>query len=70
MPEETARLTALTSITSVCLTKLGVGRSGPVDEIDPSQIPAWSHVNLTADDLEPVLEICTSQIEAAKELIS
>lgn len=70
MPKETARLTALTSITSVCLTKLGVGRSGPVDEIDPSQIPAWSYVNLTEDDVEPVLEICTSQIEAAKELIS
>ena len=27
MDEETARLTALTTITSTCLTKLGVGRS-------------------------------------------
>ncbi len=70
MPEETARLTALTNITSICLTKLGVGRSNPVDEIDPTQLPAWNYLDLTEDDLEQVLEICTEQIKASQELVN
>lgn len=70
MDEGTARLTALTSITSACLTKIGIGRSGPVDEIDPTTMPAWSYLDLTADDVEPVLTICIEQAKAAQDLIS
>lgn len=69
MPEETARLTALIGITSLCLTKLGVGRSEPVEELDPSAHPAWSFLDLSEDDLEPILEICTEQIKASQELV-
>ena len=39
LAEEIARLTALTAVTSTCLTKLGVGRSEPVDGIDPAALP-------------------------------
>jgi HD-like signal output (HDOD) protein len=39
LSEEIARLTALTAVTSTCLTKLGVGRSEPVDGIDPAPLP-------------------------------
>lgn len=69
LPEPVARLTALISVTSMCLTKLGVGRSGPVEEIDPGQHPAWSFLDLCDEDVEPVLEICNEQVKAAQELI-
>ena len=68
--EKIFRLTALVSVTSTCLTKLGVGRSEPVDEIDPAQLPAWSFLDLTEDDVERILEICTNQIKDSKELVS
>ena len=70
MEEETARLTALITITSTCLTKLGVGRSAPVDEIDPTSLPAWSFLDLTADDLDPILQSCADQVKAAQELVN
>jgi len=70
MPEETARLTALTTITSSCLTKLGVGRSSPVDEIDPGALPAWSFLGLTDDDVEPILLECADHVKAAEELVN
>lgn len=70
LPAEIARLTALTSVTSACLTKLGVGRSEPVDEIDPAALPAWSFLDLTDDDVEPILETCTDQVKASGELLA
>lgn len=70
MPEDEARLTALITITSTCLTKLGIGRSAPVDEIDPMVLPAWSFLDLGEDDLDPVLNACAEQVKAAQELIN
>ncbi|MCH7599209.1 MAG: HDOD domain-containing protein [Myxococcales bacterium] len=70
LPEGVARLTALISVTSICLTKLGVGRAEPVDEIEPANLPAWNYLDLTEDDVEHILEICTDQIKASQELIS
>ncbi len=70
LPEEVARLTALTTITSTCLTKLGVGRSAPVDEIDPAELPAWSFLDLSGDDVDPILQSCADQVKAAQELVN
>ncbi len=70
LPEEIARLTALTTITSTCLTKLGIGRSGPVDEIDPSALPAWAFLDLGDDDIDPILQACADQAKAAQELVA
>ncbi|MCH7867391.1 MAG: HDOD domain-containing protein [Myxococcales bacterium] len=70
LPEGVARLTALISVTSICLTKLGVGRAESVDEIEPANLPAWNYLDLTEDDVEHILEICTDQIKTSQELIS
>ena len=65
LPPESARLVALTTITTACCTRLGFGRRAPVEVLDPSTLPAWSFLGLEDDDLEPVLEIAN---EAAKEV--
>ncbi len=70
LPEETARLTALTSVTSVCLTKLGVGRSSPVEDIDPVALPAWNFLDLGEEDADHVLEVCNEQVKAAQEFVN
>jgi hypothetical protein len=31
---------------------------------------AWSYLDLTDDDVEPILEICTEQVKASGELLT
>lgn len=63
-----ARLTALIAVTTRCATRLGIGRREAIAEIDPRESPAWSFLDLEADDLDAVLEIVDEQAEAMRRL--
>lgn len=66
-PDE-SRLIALTSVVTLCCTKLGYGRREPIEEIDVSSLPAWSFLGLGADDVEPVLEQVSEEAKNAEGL--
>ena len=65
---ENQRLIGLTAVTTRACTRLGLGRRGPVESIDLSAMPAWALLGLTADDVAPVLELVTTEAQAAKGL--
>lgn len=58
-----ARMCALTTITSLCLSKLGVGRSRPLDDLDMAAQPAWAFLDLGPQDVEPILTTCSDRIK-------
>ncbi len=68
LPELDARYTALASVTTAVCTRLGAGRRAPVEEIDLARLPAWSFLGLEETDVEPILELATSQIKEAAAL--
>lgn len=68
LDDEVARLCALTTVTSTCLSKLGVGRSRPIDNLDVSQNPAWAFLDLTANDVEPILTACADRVKDSQDL--
>lgn len=68
LPAEQFRLVALTSVTTRVCTRLGVGRRGPIDAIDLTQLPAWDALGLTADDVEPVTKLVADETKAAEGL--
>jgi putative nucleotidyltransferase with HDIG domain len=63
LDDEVARICALTTITSLCLSKLGVGRSSPLENLDITAQPAWAFLDLTNDDVEPILTACSDRIK-------
>ncbi len=63
LDDSIARLCALTTVTSLCLSKLGVGRSRPIDELDLSTQPAWAFLDLGPEDVEPILSACNDRIK-------
>lgn len=63
-----ARTTALVSLASDCLARLGVGRPAPREDLDLADLPSWRYLEVPADELEPVLELCVEQVEAAKSI--
>ena len=63
-----ARMCALTTITSLCLSKLGVGRSKPLEDLDLTAQPAWAFLDLTANDVDPILNACNDRIKASQDL--
>ncbi len=65
LPEDESRLIALTSVVTRCCTRLGVGRRGPIEDVEVAELPAWGVLGLTDDDLEPVL---TAVGEEAKQV--
>ena len=69
LDEETARLTALTAVTSLALSKLGVGRSKPIEGLDLGAHPAWVFLDLTPEDVEPILTACGARIKDSQALI-
>lgn len=69
LDDHVARLCALTTVTSMCLSKLGVGRSRPIDDLDLSTMPAWVFLDLTADDVEPILTKCADRIKESQALL-
>ena len=64
--EATARLTALTTVTSMTLSKLGVGRSRPIDGLDLAAMPAWAFLDLGPDDVEPILTACADRVKQSQ----
>ncbi len=61
-PEE-GRMTALATVTTSLCTRLGVGRRGPIEEIDVPAMPAWSYLGLKDSDWEEVWALTQEQHE-------
>ena len=55
LDDHVARLCALVTVTSMCLSKLGVGRSRPIDDLNLAAVPAWAFLDLSERDVEPIL---------------
>jgi len=68
LPEGEASLTALVALCSACLSKLGVGRRDPIEEIDLTSLPSWHHLGFKDADAEPIHELCRHQVELARAL--
>jgi putative nucleotidyltransferase with HDIG domain len=69
LPEADARLTALIAVTTACLSKLGIGRQQPCDTLDLASLPAWSYLELSADDVEPILQTVAEQVKSSESLV-
>ncbi len=65
LTEPVRRLTALTTVTSALCTRVGIGRSGPVEDQPLASLAAWQTLGLSEDDEETIL---ASVEEQAKEL--
>lgn len=68
-PEE-QRLIALTSLVTLCCTRLGYGRRGPVEEIEIAALPAWEFLELKESDIEPILELVSEEAKNAEGLFA
>jgi len=68
LAEGDRRLVALTSVVTRCCTRLGIGRRGPAEAINPSELPTWQLLGLGEEDVDPVLEIVTEEAKAAEGL--
>jgi hypothetical protein len=69
LDDHVARLCALTTVTSMCLSKLGVGRSRPIEELNLAAMPAWVFLDLSESDVEPILIRCAERIKESQALI-
>jgi putative nucleotidyltransferase with HDIG domain len=70
MDEVDGRLTALTMITSACLTRLGVGRQGPVAGLDLAALPAWHFLHLEEGDVASILESSEDVLRTGRALMN
>lgn len=68
LDDDVARMCALTTVTSTALSKLGVGRSRPIDDLDLAAQPAWAFLDLTEADVEPILTMCADRIKDSQEV--
>ena len=68
LDDDVARTCALTTVTSVALSKLGVGRSRPIEDLDLTAQPAWAFLDLTEADVDPVLTLCADRIKDSQEV--
>ena len=68
LDDDVARTCALTTITSMALSKLGVGRSRPIEDLDLSAQPAWSFLDLTETDVDPILNLCADRVKDSQEV--
>jgi len=69
MSPEDARLTLLVSLSTACLTYQGIGRREPAEGLNLADHAAWKLLGLDGVDVQPILDICTGQIERAKVLL-
>ncbi len=63
---QVARICPLTTVTSLCLSELGVGRSKPLDSLDIGALAAWAFLNLAAEDVDPILNACSDRIKESQ----
>lgn len=68
LDDDVARTCALTAVTSMALSKLGVGRSRPIEDLDLTAQPAWAFLDLTDSDVDPVLNLCADRIKDSQEV--
>lgn len=68
LDDSVARMCALTTVASQCLSKLGVGRSRPDDSLDLASEPAWAFLDLTDNDVEPILSACADRVKDSQDL--
>jgi putative nucleotidyltransferase with HDIG domain len=69
LPEDVARLTALTSVATACLTRLGIGRREPVPSLDIAALPSWRFLGLDAAEVDRVLLVCRQELETNRGLL-
>ncbi len=67
---EDLRLIALTTVVTLCCTRLGFGRRGPVEELDVLAVPAWGFLGLGEEDVEPVLALVSEEAKNAEGLFT
>ena len=65
---EQRRLIALTAVVTRACTKLGLGRRGAAESIALDEIPAWQELGLSAEDVDPVLELVADEAKNARGL--
>lgn len=68
LDDDVARTCALTTVTSLCLSKLGVGRSRPIEDLDLASLPAWQYLDLGPEDVDPILNACNDRIKDSQDL--
>jgi putative nucleotidyltransferase with HDIG domain len=68
LDDDVARTCALTTVTSLCLSKLGVGRSRPIEELDLAAQPAWAFLDLRPEDVDPILNACSDRVKESQDL--
>jgi len=68
LPADQFKLVALTSLVTRVCTKLGIGRRGPVEDIDLLQLPAFEALGLGEGDVEPVIKLVGEEAKAAEGL--
>lgn len=69
LDDPVARLCALTTVTSLCLSELGLCRSRPIENLDLAAQPAWAFLDLLPTDVDPILEICANRIKESQVLV-
>jgi len=67
-PTEHDPLIALTSVATRVCTRLGLGRRGPIEDVDVTTAPGWELLGLTHDDVDPVLELAEEEAKDAEGL--
>lgn len=68
LDEEVARMCALITVTSLTLSKLGVGRSQPIESLDLASQPAWRFLDLHENDVEPILTACAERVKDSQDM--
>jgi len=63
-----ARMCALITVTSLTLSKLGVGRSQPIEDLDLAAQPAWAFLDLGENDVEPILTACAERVKDSQDM--
>lgn len=69
LDDTVARICALTAVTSMCLSKLGVGRSRPIEDLEMASQPAWAFLDLTENDVEPILTMCNDRVKESQAVV-
>ncbi len=64
-----ARLAAAAGLGTALITRLGVGRRGPVEELDLVSHPAWQFLDLPENDLEEILSMAAETVKASESMV-
>ncbi len=68
LPSLERELTALVALTTSCLTRLGVGRQRPIEELDVTTMPAWQALDLDPERAPALLATLADEVKKASVL--